>query len=245
MNINEMHFEVKFRANKLDTQVLRDLPPAHIDRAINAATVDYVEGFYSGKMSTAYDLGFEVTQQRTDMLSTLVVKNPEQPDLAPVNFDSTLNVYEFPFSSLVYPYAHHLRTYLYTDCGGISLTNAQIVQHDDLNVILVDPLRKPSLKWRRCVASIGKTNGNIGDSSLYVYTDGQFAVNSVRIEYIKKPVIVYFGGYNSLDGLYTTGDPQVNSDLPEQYHSLLVDMTVQNLYRTLLVPQGVAINQKQ
>jgi len=110
---------------------------------------------------------------------------------------------------------------------------------------LVDPLRKPSLKWRRCVASIGKTNGNIGDSSLYVYTDGQFAVNSVRIEYIKKPVIVYFGGYNSLDGLYTTGDPQVNSDLPEQYHSLLVDMTVQNLYRTLLVPQGVAINQKQ
>lgn len=239
-----MHFEVKFRANKLDTQVLRDLPAAHIDRALNAATVDFVEGFYSGQSIVARNMGFEVTQQRTDMLSTLVVKNPEQPDLAPVNFDATLNVYEVPFSNLVYPYVHILRVYVFTDCDGVSLTNVQLVQHDDLNVILIDPLRRPSLKWRRCIAAIGKTNNNIGESSLYVYTDGQFAVNSVRIEYIKRPVVVYYGGYNSLDGLYTTGDPQVNSDLPEQYHSLLVDMTVQNLYRTLLVEQGVQINTK-
>ena len=244
MNIAELHFEVKFRANKLDTQVLRDLPPAHIDRALNAATIEFVEGFYSGRSILAQNMGFEVTQQRTDMLSTLVVKNPEQPDLAPVNFDATLNAYEVPFSNLVFPYVHILRVYVFTDCDGVSLTNVQLVQHDDLNVVLIDPLRKPSLKWRRCIGAIGKTNNNIGESSLYVYTDGQYAVTSVRIEYIKKPVVVYYGGYNSLDGLYVVGDPQVNSDLPEHYHSLLVDMTVQNLYRTLLVEQGVQINTK-
>jgi len=246
MNINEIHYRIKMRGNKLDSNYMKNIPPAQLDVLINDTTSDYIEMFYTGNNIQGYDVGFEVGEQRIDMLSSLVVKNPDQGVLTPSNYDSTLKVYEFKFSGLKYPYRHFVRAYIFSDCGTISIVPTNLTQHDDLSSVLTDKTRKPSKLWKRIVATIGKDSlsSSFQDSSLYVYTGGEFTITGIYIEYVKQPEVVYFGGYNSLDGLYTTGDPQVDSDIPVTYHSLLCDMCVQNLFRNLLSPGAVGLFQK-
>lgn len=244
MNINEIHYRIKMRGNKLDSNYMKNLPPAQIDVLINDTTQDYIEMFYTGNNTQGYDVGFEVGEQRIDMLSSLVVKNQEQAILAPSNYNSTLNMYEFKLSGLAQPYRHFVRAYIFSDCGTISLVSANLTQHDDLSSVLTDKTRKPSKLWKRIIATIGKDSSNFQESSLYIYTGGEFTITGVYIEYVKQPQVVYFGGYDSLDGLYTVGDPQVDSDIPVTYHSLLCDMCIQNLFRNLLSPGAVGLFQK-
>jgi len=76
MTIERLHQEIKFRWNKLNSNHKKDLPGAYLDDALNKATDDFIEIFYSGNNSKEYKFGFEVIQQRIDMLQTLVVELP-------------------------------------------------------------------------------------------------------------------------------------------------------------------------
>lgn len=67
--------------------------------------------------------------------------------------------------------------------------------------------------------------------SIYLNTNNtygvpQFDIEEVYIDYIKYPNKVFFGGYDSIDGLYKSTDPQVHSDLPELLHELVVEVAV-------------------
>ena len=223
MVISRLHYEIKFRYNKLNSNHKPDLLPAQIDDAINKASDDYVEIFYSGNNTKEYRLGFEVTQQRDDMLSTLVV--PEKT-LAPTLVRTNL----YKVSTNITPsYRHFLKgTVVATGCSNtIPIT---IVRHNDLDNLLADTNQKPSLKWCRCLG-VFKSDG------LYLYTD--YVITSVIIEYLSNPVKVFSGNYDSLEYIsgdtsaYKIGDPIVQSNLPSTFHDLLVDMTVQYLARTL------------
>ena len=223
MVISRMHYEIKVGYNKLNSNHKPDLLPAQIDDVINKASDDYVEIFYSGNNSKEYKLGFEVTQQRVDMLSTLVV--PEK-SISPTLVRT--NVYKAS-TTLTPSYRHFLRGWVIaTGCPQqIPIT---IVRHNDLDKMLLDSNQKPSLKWKRCL-------GTFKQDGLYLYTD--YVITSVVIEYLSNPVKVYSGGYDSLEYLQgdltapNTGDPIVNSNLPEQHHYILVDMAIQHLARVL------------
>ena len=56
----------------------------------------------------------------------------------------------------------------------------RIVQSDDLNDARRDPYRKANFGWEQLIAEQG-SNG------LYVYTDGQLDLDSVTVDYYKKP----------------------------------------------------------
>jgi hypothetical protein len=242
MILQEMHYEFKLRYNKLDSNHKKDLAPAEIDALLNDAIFYYVECFYSGNNFKKYKLGFEVTRQRTDMLSTLVVRRPLQPLLLPTSVDD--NVYEFRMANLAFPYAHYLRANILTECG---LAEVRIEQHDDLNHVLQDPYRKPSKTWLRVVGSVNVDTAS-NQEALYIYTDGEFSsVTGLHLEYIKIPDKVFFGGYNSIEyvqcvadggsncsSLYlTAASPTVQCNLPSQYHGLVVDIAVQEAARIL------------
>lgn len=223
MVISRMHYEIKVRYNKLNSNHKPDLLPAQLDDAINKASDDYLEIFYSGNNTKEYRLGFEVTQQRSDMLSPLVI--PEK-QLTPTLVRTNL----YKVSTTITPsYRHFLRGWVIaTGCSyRIPIT---IVRHNDLDKMLIDENQKPSLKWKRCL-------GVFKNDGLYLYTD--YTITSVFIEYLTSPVKVFSGGYDSLEYLqgntsaYKIGDPIVHSNLPEPFHDLLVDMTVQYLARIL------------
>ncbi len=67
MNINEMHYDFKVKADKVDSLKTRNFLPAEIDWILNTATQEFVDNKYGD---------FETTQDLIDQLSTLVIKSP-------------------------------------------------------------------------------------------------------------------------------------------------------------------------
>lgn len=233
MNIQEMHYEFKVRANRLDTQHYQDLPPYSIDSLLNNAQNYFMEHYAYVSL-----LPYEVTQSRIDMLSNLVIGFPEQQPLTPLRVDD--NVYEVKFENLTYKYAHLVRAYTNTNCG---LVNIKVVPMNNLDRLLNDKLQKPSFKWKRLLGTIRKASDNT-QSSLYIYSDSNMILDKVYIEYIKQPKKVFFGNYNSIDydlcvanngndcnQFYNTGTSPVDCEISETYHSLIVDIAAREFAR--------------
>lgn len=233
MTIKEMHLEFKWRYNKLDSNHKKDLTPYEIDALLNDAIHSYEEIFWSGNNSKRFKLGFEVTQQRIDMLSTLVVGQPEQPSLSPVVSDTTLNIYEYDLSDtvgdLIEPYSHLVRAYATVE-GCDTIFNVKLEQHDDLNRILKDDFRKPSKSWRRLPGVLKRSSDPTTETSLYLYTNGEFEIENLYVEYIKEAVKVSLGGYTDVNGDVTV---ETHCDLPAHYHTMVVDIAVQEIARRL------------
>ena len=67
MNIREMQYDFKVKADKIDSLKTRNLLPAEIDWILNNAIQEFVDNKYGD---------FESKQDLVDQLSTLVVKSP-------------------------------------------------------------------------------------------------------------------------------------------------------------------------
>ena len=245
MIIRRMHWEFQQRVNKLDSSHKKDLTPMERDAILNNAIHLYTEIFYSGSNPKKYKLGFEVTQQRLDMLSSLVV-GLKQPVITPDNVVNGVSEFYLDSSTgqLIEPYIHFLRAYTNTNCG---LVDIKLERHNDLNKILQDPHRKPSDKWKRKVAVIQQSTNVNSEKSLFVYSESP--ITEINIEYLRKPIEVYFGNYDSVEytNCINTGgsnctqfynfsgsaDTSVDCDLPIQYHDLVVDIAVQEFARIL------------
>lgn len=223
------HVQFKKYLNKIDSNHNKDYPAAFIDDFLYEAALDYVDMFYNGSNPKGYSLGFEVTQQRIDMLSPLVV--PFKYD-ASVSNDTEFgfNVEEFPLGSKDDPYLHLVRVKAKIE-GCNEEINVDLKQHDDLNTVLVDAFKKPSIKWRRSCGVIRKSTDDTVESSLYIYFEGN--IEYLRGEYIKLPKKPYFGGYTTLEASEgdsdapSLGDAPRNMDIPKAYCDLVANMAAQ------------------
>lgn len=234
-NIQRQHIQFKQRLNKIDSNHNKDFPTAFIDDFLYEAALDYVDIFGGNNPQKALLHGFEVTQVRIDMLSTLVVDigtldNPLLPNHA-INAITESGYFrnEFLLGTSTQPYFHKVRFTAVTDCGNKGI---EVVQHDDLNVILTDEYQKPDLNWGRVIGVIRKSsNQNI--SSLYVYSDKP--ITGLLGQYLKRPNKPFFGGYDTLEflqdipGFPSATDAPINLDIPEQYCQVVVDIAVNNV----------------
>ena len=224
-----MHFAFRLAIDRVNSFSSDDFTPAQIDWLLNLAQLIEVDKRYTPLNSSRQ--GMEVTQKRTDDLSVLHVKSPqEQPGIVPVLATSTLldnSIYECPLSSLLYDYKD--LTGLRADIKSGSCTK-QIgltqVQEDYLDEALINEHTKPDFKWKTALFTISKDSNTTASPSIYVYS-GDFEVLKVYPSYIKLPRKVFFSGYNSLDNQYVAADAQVNSELPEPIHRNIVDTAVE------------------
>lgn len=232
-----MHSEVKLRYNKLNSNHKNDLPTAFIDDFINDAQDEFLHICYSGNNSRRFKIGFEVTQQRIDMLSSLVI--PEE-DITVTLFKP--NIYKVSLANLSKTYRHHVKVSATTSCGKIECT---LIKHEDLDPELRNENTKPSAIWKRCIGVEASDGSN--NQCLYLYTGGQFTITGVTISYIKEPAKVYYGGYDTLEYTFgdltspNTGDPVINSEFPKISHSSIVEIAVQLIARSLEDTQGIQI----
>lgn len=239
MTIDRMRHEIKLRWNKLNSNHKKDFPDAYLDDIINDAINEYIEIFYSGNNSKKYRIGFEVTQQRIDMLSTLVV-----PHKSVATTQVVPNVFKIDLNSLTPKYKHFLRA-SFTDCN--KRIKVDMIRHNDFDVKMMDENTKPSIKWGRALAEIKSgTNG----SDMYIYSDTT-TVPTLDFEYLKKPAKVFSSGYDSLEYIngdntaYTQTSPKVHCDLPEDYHTIVVDIAVQNIAGILEDNQKFAFSENK
>jgi len=249
MTIDKAHWIFKQKINRLNSEHYRDLLPIQIDDLLNRGTFWYME-----HLGQTHKLPFETTQARMDMLSTLVVKFPEQSELAPAATSD--NQYEFRFGDLKYPYAHLVRAY--GKCGEL-VVPVSIVKHDELSKVLGDAFQKPSKKWGKLVGSLGKSTENDTTSALYVHSEEGFVIDKLRIEYIRKPERVFVGGYDSVEYLacvkaggsdcsnqyLSSSSDKQQCELPELYHELWVDVAVYLYTGRTENPQLLAFTEKK
>lgn len=229
MNIQRMHSEVKLRYNKLNSNAKPDLPKQFIDDYLNNAQDEFIRICYASNNSKKFRLGFEATQQRIDLLSSIVI--PEE-QLAVTLFKT--NVYKASLNSLTKSYRHLIRLYANTSCGKIECIP---VKHEDIDNYLRNENTKPSAVWRRCLYVIASDGSN--NPCIYLYTGGEFTITNVILSYIKEPKKVFFGGYNTLEFLNgdttapSTITAPIDSELPLTSHDFIIDIAVQLISRSL------------
>lgn len=232
MSVTKLHWLFKERFNKLDSSHYRDLTPIQIDTYLNDALTLFGESLSDD----------EDTFQKIDLISELVVTYPEQPALIPDSVND--DVYEFKLSNLEYPYWRIKRVHTSTSCG---LVDIDVTGTGRLNVVLNDEFSRPSKKWRRLVCTIEKSSTEDG-KSLYVHSIPEFTVESVKLDYIRRPKDIFFGGYNTIEytdclrnnGLNCGGRFYSNSSDPQDLEiqdktvrMLIVDLAVKEAARTL------------
>lgn len=228
MDINSMHFDFKVKLDKVDSQDRRNFLPAETDWFLNEAQLIYVKRRYG--INNKYNRGFEEIQKRTDDLKSLHIKSPTtiQPGLTPTIVNS--GVYEAKLNNLSYDYLLFTRgtaDITKDGCGSKSFISLSDTEHDDLNNTLGNNHYDPSFEWGVIPIVFSKTDdSSVTESSIYLYTNNNFSIDKVYIDYIKMPKRVFFDGYDSLDGQYISGQGQVDSELPEHTHNEIVDLAV-------------------
>lgn len=116
--------------------------------------------------------------------------------------------------------SNHLRTIrrrlkASVDCGKPHLDECKgcidrdlkirIAQSGEIDDLLDDPYWKPSFEWR-------ETIGDEASDGLHVWTDGNFKVNDVFIDYYRKPLEVRTPSLMK-EGFYTIGNKTYNKDV--------------------------------
>jgi hypothetical protein len=210
--IQRAHHEFKLDCQAIDSNVNLDLPKAHIDDLLYRGLLEYINVFYTGRNEQGYPLGFEVTQRRIDLLSHLVIPS----DLGAGTLIGTEDGFDILEYELPEDYLHFVRGYSIGACGKLSI---DIVTHDDLSGALSTSSKAPSTKW-------GRALGVFRQGKFYLYLESADVTNT-RIEYVKKPLRPFFGGYDSLEFIAgdntapNSGSNSVDLDIPEQWTHLV------------------------
>jgi hypothetical protein len=222
MDYRLWHFNFKQRLDKLAVNTNPDFNPAEIDEFMLRA----IEAFMRENTSIVKGKGFELNDVQRQKLSTLVVTPNEQPVVAPTSLVN--NVYEFPLTSPPFLHQVYMPVRARVNVSKPNCDDAVLevffVDHDDLHYIIGDSLHGPSYKYKRAIAIEAKASSTLGEKSIYVYSEGEFTVNSLELTYIKTPTTPTIGGYIYLDGSTRN---LTQSDLPDQVHNEVVDIAVE------------------
>jgi len=228
MTIAEMHWELEFRYNKMNSNNQMSFSPLEKDAVFNNVIPKFVELIYKGSPEKSIIKGFEINQQATDILSPLVIND----EIVTVSNNA------IDLANLTHNYYHFLDLLVETDCGNFIM---KVVQTDDLNMLLKDSFVMPSKQWRRGLITF---HNNL----IKLHLPSNVNVTNVKLSYLRQPVKVYYGNYNTslfsyagYDSVnftvnnvgYQAGDPPVDCDLPEIYHTVIVDYAVEHIAKML------------
>ena len=180
MSIKGMHYDVKVKLNKVDSQQYRNLLIPEIDWALNEAVGIFIKRIAQPrKIQQAFDFGFE--KNLVSSKATITKNN----------------------------------------CNDVK-AGCVLRQHDDN--FEASPFDKSSFEWR-------EVNIRFYNDGIKVFSDGTFVINSLQMDYIRKPAYIHnaedFGSSNQYilpDGTLLTGFQ--NCELPSQTHSEIVDIAV-------------------
>ena len=226
MTVEEMHYEVKLKLNKVDSQDYENLIVPEIDWYLNEAQDIFIKQRYG--ISNNKRSGFEASQKRIDDLREIVVKG----QIIPFSTSSAdLNAFE---ACLPANYMFYVRSRLDIEkegCGEKTAVSAVQIQHDDLNEVLNDPFYSPSFEWEEVpIVFMDSSLELCNNGSVLGYSDGSFTLNNLRLDYLRHPLRISWangmgtGGYIYPNGVTAVG--LQNCELAEHTHHEIVDLAV-------------------
>lgn len=217
MSVKRMHYDVKVKLNKVDSQQYRNLLVPEIDWALNEAQGIYIKLIAEPrKVRQLFDYGFEKNQRNIDDIRTIV---RDDIDVSAVKLSSTQYQVAIPTD-----YLHLVSCKAKITKGECKLIPAGCIlrQHDD--EFELSPFDKSSFEWR-------EVNIRFYEGGIKAFSDGSFTIDSLCLDYIKIPAYIHnaedFGTvatYTLPDGTVLTGFQ--NCELPPHTHPEIVDIAV-------------------
>ena len=139
MDIKGMHYDLKFKLNKVDSQQYRNLRVPEIDWVLNEAYEIYIKSIAEPRQKN--NLGFETSQRSIDDIRVLV------KDDEPIN---TITNFGVTYAPLPVDYMFYLSSDVIMDKPNCTTRVAKslLKQHDDY--LLGNHLYSSSFEWREC-----------------------------------------------------------------------------------------------
>lgn len=209
MLIQEMHYDVKMKLNKLDSQQYQNLIVPQIDWLLNEAQELFVKMVAMPRLASHY--GYEIGQRTFMDIRTIVeedieiIPNEENTIVLPENFWFYVTSYCAMKKNSCVSKSHKIF----------------IRQHDD--DFENSPFDRSSFEWRT-------VNGVFHGNKLKLYAS-DFTIEKVFLTYIHKLTYIHnaesfgAGGYK-LPGSTALLTGSVNCELPESTHREIVDIAV-------------------
>ena len=227
MSIKRMHYDVKVKLNKVDSQQFRGLLIPEIDWALNEALGIFIKRIAEPrKIQQPFYFGFEKNQRNIDDIRTIV---KDSVSVAAAKVDDYSYQVTLPEDYLYLVSAKAVLTK--NNCRKVS-ASCVLRQHDDN--FENSPFDKSSFEWR-------EVNIRFYNNGIKVFSDSSFIVDSLKLDYIRKPAYIHnaedFGSSNQYilpDGTLLTGFQ--NCELPSQTHAEIVDIAVLVLTGQLQYP---------
>ena len=214
MNVRGMHYDVKQKLNKIDSQQYRNLRVPEIDWNLNEAYEIIVKSIAQPRLND--HLGFEINQRSIDDLRTIVINDFP---LIPINIDDKSYYVELP------------EDYLFYISSSVSLTKEgcstrkatiKVRQHDD--EFDTDSFSNSSFEWK-------EVNITFYENKIKIHTDGTFVPTVFYLNYIRQHAYIHnaqdflpTGSYTLPDGTVLTGSQ--DCELPNHIHREIVDIAV-------------------
>ena len=216
-----MHYDIKKKLNKVDSQQYRNLLVPEIDFALNEAIEIFIKLVAAPKGNGIS--GFEKNQDTMDKIRPLI----ESEHFPENQFVVTDNLVAIPDE-----YSYYLSSYVKVTKGNCSADiDVTPVQHDDKSESNVN--YGSSFEWRTI-------NAEFNSRGIRFYNDGSFEINKFCLSYIRKPQYVHnaeaFRGqqYKLPSGTLLTG--HVNCELPDHTHREITDIAVALLSGEMNLP---------
>lgn len=237
IKVEELHSKFEMAYNRQSNNQRRYLNDVEKDELLNYAVFEYVELFTTGVNKNNWNIGFEVTQQRIDMLEPLVKSYPEEPSL---KLSVNDGIYIADLTKTAFPLKSFHGAYIsISECS--DRINVDLEQHQDLITARQNQHRKSSRAWKRCI-------GTIRNKKLFLYPDGSMTPINVYLTYIKQPDKIALGTYPALQDKDIPNAPNLtktDSDLPAQYIDIVVSIAVQEAHRRFSNYNDLQVNSQK
>lgn len=212
MSIRNMHYDLKYKLNKLNTNQNKDLIIPEIDMKLNEALTLYVNTLL-GATGARKNIGnsTSIPVRVTDELYPLIVNTPTTQLVG-----SIFNVPQDFLHCL--KFNANLKK---NSCLNTIRANVYVRQHTDL--IETSIMDKSSFNW-------GEVNVTFDSRGWYFHTDLDYNVEDVSMTYIRQHPYIHNAqdfspsGYQTIDGQMLTG--RVDCELPKYVQSAIVDLAV-------------------
>lgn len=214
-----MHYDIKMKVNKVDSQSYRNFLIPQLDWILNEAQELFIKMIAMPRNINSLS-GFELNQRTIDDIKSIVV-----PDyiVTPVN-----NVVTLPQN-----YMFYIKSTAKISKGDCKDKDAVVVVRQTEDLAEISPFDKSSFEWRTINAVFNSTG-------IKIFTDSTFTVDKLSITYIRKPAYIHNAQkFNS--GTYLLPGGQLLSgkqdcELPPHTHREIVDIAVLLITGQLQLP---------
>lgn len=219
MTVKEMHYDLSLRLDKLDSLHYDNLLAPEKDVYLNRAQITLIKQRYG--INNTYLTGFEESQKRIEDLKVLLVKSCNnsacESPLVPTLIDSIKGIHRYDLNELTKgKYLIYISSYVKISDAKCTIDVVpKFTQHDDIYTSLVDDNYMPSFEWMYLPIVFS-------EHYIYAYTNNEFNVGEMYVDYLRYPVEIRYGNYNDELG---NPIPETNCELPDYLHHEILDLT--------------------